>query len=480
MILNILGMLVAISGACMLMSVPFSWYYQTNDLLPLLGSSLGSMILGGTVWYATQKNRNTDLRRRDGYLIVSLGWIVMSLIGAIPYVVSGAIPSYTDAFFETMSGFTTTGASILNDIESLPQGILFWRSMTHWIGGMGIIVLTIAILPLLGIGGMQLYAAEVPGPTPDKLTPRVTETARRLWAIYVSLTLLEVIFLMFGGMSFFDSVCHSMATLSTGGFSTKQASVAAFSPYIQYVVIIFMFVAGINFSLTYFAIAKQNPKRLLKNEEFRWYFYGVVALTVLVTLVVYFAVEGISLEQAFRDSLFQIVAIVTTTGFATADYTSWATCVTFLFFILLFVGGSAGSTSGGIKVVRFLVLFKNAYLEVKRQIHPKAILPVRFNGKAVSPVVVGNILAFFLLFILIFVAGSFVMAAMGLDFLTAVGAVAASLGNIGPGIGGVGPMDNYANIPDAGKWFLSFLMLLGRLELFTVLILFMPFFWRKS
>jgi len=481
-IFNILCLLTGLSGLAMLLSLPFSYYYQDGAHQGILLSGIGAALLGLLGWWASRaETRKKELRKRDGYIIVSLGWIVMSFIGAIPYVATGAIPSYTDAFFETMSGFTTTGASILGqEIEALPESLHFWRAMTHWIGGMGIIVLTIAILPLLGIGGMQLYAAEVPGPTPDKLTPRIQETAKRLWYVYVSMTLVELILLMFGGMNFFESACHAMATLSTGGFSTRQASIGAFSPYVQYVVSIFMFLAGINFALTYYVI-QGKPIRLWKNEEFRLYLFLSLILIVIVTLVVFLRGD-ISLEKAFRDSSFQILAIITTTGFGTADYTSWGSFLMVLFFILMFSGACAGSTSGGMKLVRFLVMFKNSYLELKRQVHPKAILPVRFNNKAIPQDVVSRILSFFIVFIILFVAGAFIMAAMGLDFVSALGAVAATLGNIGPGIGIVGPSDaqNFAQIPDGGKWFLAFLMLLGRLELFTVLMLFSPFFWRDS
>ena len=491
-VINILGLLVAISGLAMFTALPFSWYFGSDDFFPIFFSGLGTIVFGGLIWLLTKNGPNKELKKRDGYLVVTGGWVVMSLIGAIPYLAAGAVESYTDAFFETMSGFTTTGATILGQgIEDLPQGLHVWRAMTHWIGGMGIIVLTIAILPLLGIGGMQLYAAEVPGPTPDKLTPRIKETAKRLWIIYVGLTGLEAMLLMLGDMNFYEAVCHSMGTLSTGGFSTRQASIGAFSPYIQYVVTFFMFLAGTNFALTYFAL-RGKPMRLWENEEYRFYVFLTLSLTLLVTAFVFggqYYRPGMDaagffagLEQAFRESIFQVLAILTTTGFGTADYTAWGPFLLMVFFVLMFVGANAGSTSGGMKLVRILVIFKNCYYELKRQIHPKAIIPVRLNKKTVSPEVVDRIMAFFLIFILLDVLGTFVMALMGLDFETSLGAVAATLGNIGPGIGKVGPSDplNFAQIPDAGKWFLSFYMLLGRLELFTVLMLFSPFFWRRS
>lgn len=485
MVTNVLGLLLVLSGLAMLLALPFSLYFESQDHYAILISGLGTMLTGIIMWFFTRRAPNKELRKRDGHLIVTLGWLVMSLTGSLPYLLSGAIPGFTDAFFETISGFTTTGASILGqEIEALPKGLHFWRAMTHWIGGMGIIVLTIAILPLLGVGGMQLYAAEVPGPTPDKLTPRVKETAKRLWFIYVSLTAVEAVLLMLGGMDFFDAVCHSMSTLSTGGFSTKQTSLGHFSAYHQYIVCFFMFLAGVNFSLTYAAL-KGKPIRLWRNEEFRVYLFAVIALVSIVTCVVFIGTyqdAGISFEKSFRDSLFQVLAIVTTTGFGTADYTTWGPFLLILFFSLMFIGANAGSTSGGVKFVRIIVILKNSHFELKRQLHPKAILPVRFNGKSVKPEVVSKIKAFMLIFVLIFVGGTFVMSAFGLDFVSAMGSVAATLGNIGPGVGIVGPGDhlNFAQIPDMGKWFLSFLMLLGRLELFTVLMLFTPFFWKDN
>lgn len=482
-VIHILGLLIGISGVSMLLALPFSLYYGSGDHIAILVAGTGSILLGAIIGWLSRKGRGVELKKRDGYLIVTMGWLVMSAIGALPYVIGGAIPSYTDAFFETMSGFTTTGASILGQqIEGLPLGLHFWRAMTHWIGGMGIIVLTIAILPLLGIGGMQLYAAEVPGPTPDKLTPRVKETAKRLWIIYVALTALEALILWIGDMNFFDAICHSMATLSTGGFSTKQASMGHFSAFSQYVVIVFMFFAGTNFALTYAAI-RGKPVMLWKNEEFRWYTYICLGLIALVTAVVYTGSGNeLGIEQCFRDSAFQVISVITTTGFGTADFTLWGPFMLVVFFLLMFHGACAGSTSGGMKVVRVLVISKNSYLELKRQIFQKAILPVRFNGKGIHPDVVSKMVTFFLIFILLFVLGTLVMSAMGLDFMSAMGSVAATLGNIGPGIGIVGPGDaqNFAQIPDAGKWFLSFLMLLGRLELFTVLLVFTPFFWKSK
>jgi trk system potassium uptake protein TrkH len=473
---KVIGMLLVIEGLFMFTGIPFSLYYGSDDWMILLGTG-GFTILSGLLAYGLNKDSdNTNIGKREGYIIVSLSWIAFSVFGALPFWMSGAIPSYTDAFFETMSGFTTTGASILTDIEAMPKGLLFWRSMTHWLGGMGIIVLSLAILPLLGIGGMQLFIAEVPGPTPDKLHPRIKETAKRLWVIYVMLTLVQTALLMGGGMSLFDSLCHTFGTMATGGFSTQNDSIAGYSPYIQYVIIVFMILAGMNFTLHFFLL-RGELRRVARNDELRFYLtvIGVSTLLIAASLLIN---RVFGYEESFRQALFQTVSIITTTGFATTDYLLWPNLGWFIIFLLMFTGGSAGSTGGGIKMVRHLILFRNSFLELKRQIHPQAVIPVRMNKKPVSQDIVFNVLAFFLIYMTIFAGGSLVMAAIGLDFHTAIGSVIASLGNIGPGLGSVGPVGNYAGIPEFGKWFLSFLMLLGRLELFTVLILFSGAFWK--
>lgn len=476
-ILNIVGFLLILDGIAMMFGIPFSIYYGDDDIMVLLISGAGTAIFG-FVLYSFTKGSDKEIRKREGYIVVSLGWIAMTIFGAIPFVVHGSIPSITDAFFETMSGFTTTGASILNDIESLPHGLLFWRSLTQWLGGMGFIVLSLAILPILGIGGMQLFVAEVPGPTKDKIHPRIRETAKRLWGIYVLFTLVEAILLFIGGMDVFDSICHSFTTMATGGFSTKQSSIAYFdSPFIQYVIILFMFMAGMNFSLHYYWLHRKFQP-LTNNEEFRFYSLLVLVFTIIVTLGVVFK-PNVDIELTFRDSLFQVVSMITTTGFVTADYLSWGIFFHVIFFLLLFIGGSAGSTGGGIKIVRHLILIKNSALELRRLIHPRAVLPVRFNKSTVNQEIVLNIMAFLLLYIGVFIFGTLVLSLIGLDFLTSMGAVATSLGNVGPAIETVGPIENFAHLPAFGKWFLSFLMLMGRLELFTVLIIFSPSFWKN-
>lgn len=489
-IFYLMGLLITVNGGFMLLSTLVSFIYKDGVGINMLLASIVTLVLGGAIMIVTKQNKK-ELCKRDGYVIVTFGWIFMSLVGTLPYIFTGAIPSFTNAFFETMSGYTTTGASILHDIESIPKGVLFWRSITHWIGGMGIIVLAIAILPLLGIGGMELFAAEAPGPGGDKLHPRIADTAKRLWLIYVGYTVAETILLKVAGMDLFDAINHSLSTLSTGGFSTKNASVAFWNdqPIIQYIIMVFMFLAGTNFVLSYFAF-KTKFSKVFKDEEFRFYFGIIVLFTIITSFIIYFGADITSssvshplvwgeFESAVRHGLFQVLAIVTTTGFVSADYTVWTPFLTIVFFGLMFLGGSAGSTSGGVKIVRHILLIKNGILEFKRTLHPNAVLPVRYNTRAVQQPIVFNILAFFILYLLSFIIGVLVFSLLGLDFKTALGGAASSLGNVGPALGSLGPVDNYSALPDLAKWWSSFLMLIGRLELFTVLILFTPFFWRN-
>jgi len=430
-----------------------------------------------TLFFSFSK-QDQNIRKREGYLIVALSWLFMVGFGMLPYVLSQQINGFSDALFETMSGFTTTGASILTDVESMPKGLLFWRSMTQWIGGLGIIVLTVAIFPLLGIGGIELFVAESPGPTSDKVHPRISETAKRLWYIYVGLTLLVTLLFWVGGMTFFDAINHALTTMATGGFSTKNASMAYYdSAFIQYVAIVFMFLAGTNFTVIYFGLMGIFW-RVLHSDEFKIYGLALLAISEVLEFPVT-EVETNS-ELAFRNSLFQVVSIVTTTGFVTDDYTRYNEGVTFICFMMLFLGCSAGSTSGGIKFVRHLTFIKNSWLEFKRLVHPRAVVPLIINGDRVSGRIITHIMNFLLIYLLTFVLGSLALSLMGYDLPTSLGAVATSLGNVGPGIGLVGPVDNFAFFSPAAKIFLSFIMLLGRLELFTILILFTPFFWRAN
>ena len=476
-IIKVIGALLIIESFFLLLSFGVSLIYGESDWSALLISSGITLVFGSSLLLLTRK-ATKKIGKREGYIIVSLVWVVFSIFGAIPFVISGEIPSITNAFFETISGFTTTGSSILNDIEAMPHGLLFWRSLTQWLGGMGIIVMSIAILPIFGIGGMQLFAAEVPGPTADKIHPRVKETAKRLWGIYILFTVAETILLMLGGMNLFDAINHSFTTMATGGYSTKQASVAYWdSPFIQYTITVFMFIAGTNFAISYFAI-KLKFKKIWNNEEFKYYIFFTLFFTLGIAVMLIFT-QNTGIEKSFRDAFFQVVSLMTTTGYATADYWSWTPFIAITAFIVMFFGGSAGSTGGGIKIIRIVVLFKNSILEFKRLIHPNAIIPVRINHKIVDDKVVRNILAFIAFYMAIFFVSTLIMSFTGLDLDTSMGAVIACLGNIGPGIGDVGPIENFHYISDFGKWFLSFLMLIGRLELFTVLILFTPAFWKK-
>ncbi len=476
-IFHVMSLLIIIEGVFLAINAVIPLIYAENDFKYFILSATICLLLGGGLFLATHKY-NHDIGKREAYLIVSLVWVVFSIFGALPYYLGGYITTFTDAFFETISGFTTTGASVINDIEALPHGILFWRSVTHLLGGMGILVLTVAILPFFGFGGMAMFNAEAAGVTTDKLHPKIKETAQRLWGIYMLLIFIETIFLLFGGMDLFDAVCHSFATLASGGFSTQNSSMVNYSPYIQYVVIVFMFLAGVNFTLHYFAI-KREFKNIFKNQELKVYIALIVLVTTIITVTLVYLDHG-SLEKSFRDALFQVVSIITSTGFVSADYTLWHPYLWFLIFGLMFTGACVGSTSGGIKIFRHLVLFKNSSIEFKRLIHPLAVIPIRYNNQAIGQPIILKILAFTVLYFFIFFTGSFLMTIIGLDFTSSMGAVATTMGGIGPGLGSVGPMNNFAEVPFLGKWLLSFLMLLGRLELFTFLIIFMPSFWKNK
>ncbi|MEM1326856.1 MAG: potassium transporter TrkG [Bacteroidota bacterium] len=477
-VFKVVGVMLLVIGLLMFTGIIFSITHESGDGWYLLWSGLITIGFGGILFFVG-RGSTEQVNKREGYLIVALGWVSMVFFGMSPYLISGVIPNITNAVFETVSGMTTTGASILNDIEVVPEGILYWRSLTQWIGGMGIIVLTVALFPLLGIGGIELFVAEAPGPTSDKLHPRIQETAKRLWFIYVGLTVLLGIILKVAGMTTYDAVNHALTTMATGGFSTKNASMMYYDiPAIQYPIIIFMFIAGTNYSVIYFSL-RGRFKEVLKSDEFKTYLGLIVALSVILMFVVH-NVTDLSFEKSFRDSAFQVISIITTTGFVSADYTSWTSWVTMLFFVMLFLGACSGSTSGGIKIIRHLVFFKNSVLEFKRLLHPNAIVPLRLSGETVRPRILTHILVFLLLYLMLFVIGSMLVTMMGMDFLSAIGAVATSLGNVGPAIGSVGPVNNFADVPMAAKWLLCFLMLLGRLELFTILVLFTPYFWRAN
>lgn len=473
----LIGRLMLIESAFLVLCVFISIIYGENDTLAFLYSAL---ITAGTglIMATSVKVKDRTLAQKDGYFIVSIIWIIFSLFGCLPYLIGQTIPSFVNAFFETMSGFTTTGASILNNIESLPHATLFWRSLTQWLGGLGIIVLFLAILPSLGIEARDLYVAEVPGPTHSKVTGTFTSTARKLWTIYLGFTMAQTILLTFGGMSLFDSICHSFTTMATGGYSTKQASVAYWnSAYIQYVITAFMFIAGTNFGLCY-AFARGDWKKLFKDDEFKLY-CSIVIIATLVIAVGLYAKSWASPEKSFRDALFQVVTIITTTGYSTADYLLWPALLGLILFLLMFIGSSAGSTSGGVKVVRILLLFKNSFTELKRTIHPSAVINVKYNSKSVHPNIMTKVMAFFVLFMIIFTIGSIVMSFFTEDISTSCSAVITCMSNVGPGFGSVGPAYSFAHLNDFAKMFLALLMLIGRLEVFTVLVLFTKSFWKR-
>ena len=482
---NIIGALLTILGLSMFFPISISYFYNGYDLNGFLYSSIPCILVGVTMWYLTRYKRS--LTNRDGFAIVTFSWVTTALVGALPFYLSGSIPNFTDAFFESMSGVTTTGASILgnsltmphleNGIESLPYGILFWRSFIQWIGGMGIIVFYIAILPLLGVGGVQLFKAEAPGPVSDKITPRVKETAKFLWIIYLGMTFVQIISLRIAGMETFDSICHAFTTMPTGGFSTKNASIAYFdSSIIHYIIIFFMFIAGINFSL-HFRLINGDFKAYIKDAEFRVYLFITVIITTIIFLSISFQ-NNIFSPQGFRESLFGTIAILTGTGYVLGDYEIWPIYTQLILLTLMFIGGMGGSTTGGMKVIRILLLVKYAVLETRRMLHSRALIPVKIGKQTINEDVVRNTLGFFLFFMSAFILSTILLSTMGLDLETSIGAAASAMGNIGPALGDFGPTDNYALLPNQGKWLLSFCMLLGRLEIFTVMVLFSRTYWK--
>ncbi len=423
---------------------------------------------------------------RESFLIVAGAWFFLALTGAFPYFITGAIPAFTDAFFESISGYTTTGASILTNIEQMPKALLFWRSFTHWIGGMGIIVFTLALLPALGIGGVEMFKAEVPGPIPDKLAPQIKQTAKILWKLYLVFTIAQILLLKMAGMDWFEAVNHSFATLATGGYSTKNVSIAAYGPLIQWMITFFMIVAGVNFSLHY-RFFKGDWKAYWQDAEFRFYIKIMGSGALLITIYIFFyqfftyssVAEGNSIGSLLRHSLFQVSSLVTTTGFATADYEKWPYFAQVILFILMFFGGSAGSTGGGIKQIRILVLIKVSLDEIRRLIHPRALFNANINDRPLSMDVQKSIVSFIIIYIFILATSTAIISLWDIDLMTSMTAALATLGNIGPGLGLVGPTDNYAWFPAPVKWLLSFLMIMGRLEIFPILIILSPGIWER-
>jgi len=477
-IINITGVLILFLGLTMILPLLFGLYYDDGSVISL-AKSFAITALSGFLLYIFSRSTKTEyISQREGMAIVGIGWTAIGLFGSLPFYLGGEIPAFIDALFESVSGFTTTGSSILTNIESMSKGLLLWRSLIQWLGGMGIIVLSIAILPFLGVGGMQLYKAEVPSPVPDKLKPRIKDTAVILWKVYALISLLEAVLLMLGGIGLFEALCHTFTTMPTGGFSTQNGSIADFnSVYFDGVFILFMLLAGINFSLHY-QFLTGRPLTFWKDSECRFFLSAVLVLTVIVSFNIYGSVYE-TISESIRYGSFQVVSIITTTGYVTADYEKWPAMSQLILLLCMFMGASAGSTGGGIKILRIMLCLKYCYKELFALIHPHSVKHIKIRGKAVPENVMRSVVGFLVLYIGLFVVCSIALAGTGMDFLTSIGAVAATIGNIGPGFGMVGPVENYAHIPYLGKWLLIWCMLLGRLEIFTVIILVVPEFWRK-
>lgn len=486
LVINVVARILLVVSLTMLWPLGWAVFEDPGSLetRAFIFSILVSVVIGGGGVGLLRKflpvpSRDYDvISAKDGLSIVGLSWISISLIGALPFYFSGVIPSYPDAFFETVSGFTTTGATVLTRIEGLPPGILFWRSLTHWLGGMGIIVLSVALLPAIGRGAYRLYSAEAPGPSAERLRPTVKETAITLWSVYFLLSLLETLLLMLGGMPLFDALCHTFGTMATGGFSTRNASIAAYGVYIQWIITLFMFLAGCSFIL-HFQALRGKVLVYFRSEEFRVYLGLFLLLIPLFTGVL--LLSGMAAgERAFRQACFQVVSILTTTGYTTADFNLWPSFLKIFLILLMFVGGCAGSTGGGMKVIRVYVALKSGFKSIIRSLLPNVVLPLKVDSKPVPEAYVVNAGAYFIIYIFLFGLGTVVMTFTdGADLVTAFSASVACLSNIGPGLGEVGAAQNYAWISSAGKWFLSFLMLAGRLELYAILILFVPAAWRR-
>ena len=477
----IVGILLVILGLSMLCSVVCSLIYQDGDLVPLLQSLAVTIVSGFTLMLLFKSKEKKELSTHDGFAVVTIGWIAIVIFSAFPFYFSGTL-DYTNSFFEAMSGLTTTGATVLGHsstllIEDVPHGILFWRSFTQFIGGMGIIVFSIAILPMLGMGGVQLFRAEVAGPVADKITPRVKQTAKLLWGIYVGFVLILCLILKIEGMSWFDAICHSFTTIATSGFSTKNISIAAYGGLIQWTIIIFMFLAATNFSLHYYFIAK-GKFEYYKDHEFRVYF----GLCIIFSILFFINIVGTNKYQtdllSFRHSVFAAVSILTTTGFSTENFNEWPEMSKMLLFFLFFIGGSAGSTTGGMKIIRSILVVKYLLYEVRKLLHPKGVFNITIGENTIDDNVVRATLGFYLFYILIFVFTAIFLSFTGLDVETALTASASAIGNIGPGLGSIGPTGNWGHLTDLAKWLTSFCMLLGRLEIFTVVVLFSRSFWK--
>ena len=470
-----MGVLTMLEALFMLIPTITAWWYNEPDLGAWVASSAITWV---SSWWMLLAGRKAEKRvgEREGYVIVAAVWLVYSVFGLLPYWLSGALPSLTDAWYETMAGFTTTGSTVFQDVTVQSHSILLWRALTQWIGGMGIIVLSVAILPMFGLGGMQLYSAEVTGVSYEKLSPRIADTAKHMWLTYIGLTIAEGLLLWIFGMGKFDAVCHSLATISTGGFATHNDSVISFSPLIQWIIMIFMLLSGINFTQLIY-LFRCKPQRMLHDEETRWYVGAclVAGLMLMAGLLVFTRGQLDSVRIGF----FTAVATITSTGFVASDYMIWPPVLWMIVFFLMFTGGASGSTSGGMKWVRIGIFAKAANAEIKRRIHPNAVIPVRFNGNTLREQTTSNVVAFMFFYVAIIVLAALCFCGCGLGFDESIGVAVSMIGNVGVSIGQWGSSGCYASFPDVAKWIATFVMLIGRLEIFTVLLLFSRALWKK-
>lgn len=476
LIIKNLGIVLIVGAASMLPSLFVSVIYNQNDMMAFLITIITMVIIGFAMYKIPVKNKN--IYTRDGFAIASIAWMLVSLFGALPFYLSGSIPSYVDAFFETVSGFTTTGSTILREVESLPRGILFWRSFTNWIGGMGVLVMMLAVLPAAGASTVQIMKAESPGPDPGKLVPRIGQTAKILYLMYTALSIIQTMLLLIGGMPLYDTLIHTFSTAGTGGFSNMNSSVGAYNnAYYEVVIAVFMFIFGVNFTLYYQAI-KGGIKNIFKDEEFRFYLFTITGAILLMAWNIYGSVFD-NVWESLRHSLFQASSIMTTTGFSSTNFDLWPVFSKSILVVLMFIGASAGSTAGGIKCIRFVLLFKTIKREINRIIHPRSVYTVKYGGKTVDNDILSAIMNFFFIYIVIFTGALLFVSLDGFDMVSNFTAVAATIGNVGPGLGVVGPMGSFADYSDASKVVFSFVMLFGRLEIYPMLILFTPTFWKR-
>ncbi len=478
-ILYILGIVLIFFSLSMVFSLCWAFYFNEKELVFTFLKVIALTFLCGFILWRFNKKPAEELKTREGFSIVALCWILITIFGSLPYYISGEIPSFIDAIFETISGLTTTGATILSDIESLSYGLLFWRSFTHWLGGMGIILLSLAILPLLGVGGMQLYKAEVPGPTKDKLTPRLKDTAKILWQVYFFITIIQAIILQLAGMTFFDALCHSFGAIASGGFSTKNASLAYYnSPLIEYLITVFMYLAGINFALHFKALSTKKFFVFWKDKEYLFYFKMTTCVTILATVKLYLSGNYFSLEEAFRKAIFNVVSVMSTTGYATDDYEFWPYLIQSLLFISMFIGGCSGSTAGGLKIIRVHLLLKHLKENIKKIIHPQMVTVIRYGDSIIQPSIMMSVLTYLLVLICVYLTSAVLLTSLDLDLLTAFTAPITCLSSVGPGFGTIGPAENYSHLPILAKYILCSCMLFGRLEIYTLIILFSKTFWK--